>query len=277
MIVRIFDADPTRTLYLRTKFEKALAAKFAFIKRSILETMKQGIFTRDDAASPARFAFKTNAEKVEEFMQWLGELEKEQGLRITKKATGLSASTNPVWADIYIDTAYKQGIRRAKQEITKQGYKQDASQVAIEFAFASPIHAERVGMIYTRVYSDLQGITDEMDKQISRVLAEGLINGDGVDKIAKQMADRVDKIGATRAKMLARTEIVSAHHKANIAEYKAFGIKGVKVLAEVFVSGNNTCDECYAEQEKGARPIEEVENLIPIHVNCACVCLCVVD
>lgn len=277
MIVRIFDADPTRTLYLRSKFEKALAAKFAFIKKSIKETMALKVFTRDDAANPSRFAFKTNPQKVDEFMSWLYSLEKEQGLRITKRATGISASTNPVWADIYIDTAYKQGIRRARQEITKQGIKSDASQTAIELAFASPIHAERVGMIYTRVYSDLQGITDEMDKQISRVLAEGLINGEGIEQITRNMVDRVDKIGVTRARLLARTEVVSAHHKANIAEYKAFGIKGVKVLAEVLVSGNNTCDECYAEQEKGPRPIEEVENLIPLHPGCACVCIGVVD
>jgi hypothetical protein len=270
MIVRIFDADPTRTQYLRNKFEKDLVARFSRLKTLIRDALKSVRFN-DEKINPDRFLFRTKGEKVEEFMSWLRDNEAELGLRITRKTTGVSAVTNKVWADVYIDTAYKQGLRRARQELNKGKTRVDGSQMAIDMAFNSPVHAERVGMIYSRAYSDLDGITDEMDKQISRTLAQGIIEGKGTEQIKNDLIDRVDKIGINRARMLARTEIVAAHHAANMIEYRAYGIKGVSVLAEVLVSGNNTCDECYAEQEKGPRPLDEVETLIPIHVNCACV------
>ena len=56
---------------------------------------------------------------------------------------------------------------------------------AIETAFLGSVHADSVGAIYTRAYTDLVGITSAMDAEISRILATGLLVGDNPKIIAK--------------------------------------------------------------------------------------------
>lgn len=47
----------------------------------------------------------------------------------------------------------------------------------IDVIFNAPFYLERVGLVYTRTYTDLKGITDTMASQISRVLAQGMAEG----------------------------------------------------------------------------------------------------
>ena len=57
-----------------------------------------------------------------------------------------------------------------------------------------------------------------MSKQMSYILSESVAMGRGARETAKMLAGRVDKIGITRAKLLARTEIVETHNVAAINE-----------------------------------------------------------
>jgi SPP1 gp7 family putative phage head morphogenesis protein len=45
-----------------------------------------------------------------------------------------------------------------------------------------------------------------------------MIRGDNPKTVAKDMIGRVDSIGITRAKLIARTEIVEAHNQAHVVE-----------------------------------------------------------
>jgi len=137
-----------------------------------------------------------------------------------------------------------------------------------------------VGLIYTRTYRGLKGITDEMDKQISQVLAQGMAEGRNPNTIAKALADRVDKIGITRARILARTEVIRAHHTATIQEYKNWGVVGVKVLAEWVTAGDSrVCPDCLRMSRKdngfgkGIYTLDQIAGLIPLHPQCRCVAL----
>ena len=125
-------------------------------------------------------------------------------------------------------------------------------------------------MIYTRAFSDLDGITKTMDQKISRILAQGSGEGRAPLDIAKKINDRVKKIGITRSRLIARTEIISAHAEASLNAYEEAGIEGVEVEVEFTTAGDDVvCPECDVLSGKSFT-IAESRGVIPVHPNCRC-------
>jgi uncharacterized protein YidB (DUF937 family) len=199
-------------------------------------------------------------------MEWLRKQEDELILEIMPGFNVKSAAQS-AWSNSYIDTAYQKGIRDAANKMKKEGA--EIAPSWINSAFNRPVHADRLGLIYTRTFSDLDGITRVMDQQISRILAQGIGEGRGPLDIARELNERVDKIGITRARMLARTEIVSSHAEASINAYEEAGLEGVDVEAEI-LNGSDPCPECQALAENGPYTLSEARGLIPAHPNCVC-------
>lgn len=261
--------DPTRTLGIRRNFEADLFKRFRKLKGLIREALVKDNALTTNIVSEGAFDFPTSSGKVDAFMLWLREMEQRGDISI-RDVPGRGAIDNR-WANTYIDTAYKQGQRRARAEMRKQGI-----DVPAEGAFDQPIHADRIGMIYSRVYSELDGITAAMDQQISRVLAEGITNGDNPLDIARAINNRVDKIGIHRARLLARTEVIRAHHSANVQEYRNAGVDGVTVIAEFVTAGDSrVCPQCAALDGKEF-DLDQIERLIPLHPQCRCVAVPIV-
>ena len=112
-----------------------------------------------------------------------------------------------------------------------------------------------------------------MDKQISTILAQGMAEGQNPNILARRINDRVDKIGIVRAKILARTEVIRAHHTATIQEYMNWDVVGVKVLAEWSTAGDNrVCSLCKPLQGK-IYTLDEILPMIPRHPQCRCIAL----
>jgi SPP1 gp7 family putative phage head morphogenesis protein len=289
LINAVLQMDPTRTLTLRKKFVADVDKRFLALKKLITVSivlndcfgLKPRVtaptpFFIQAAAKPGQFAFDRSSAKVEGFMAWLAEQEAAGVLQMAQKSRIGGAVEQP-WTNIYIDTAYQRGIRRGRQELRNQGvdipgFGDKQLRDPIMTAFNQPIHADRVGLIYTRAYSDLKGITGVMDTQISRVLAQGIAERRGPRELARTINERVDAIGITRARTLARTEVIRAHHAANIQEYRNAGVEGVSVKAEWSTAGFNVCPICSALQGK-VFTLDEIEGMIPKHPNCRCVCL----
>ena len=290
VINNILQFDPTRTLTLRKAFVADIDRRFNALKRLIKTSMVDndcfGLvtpatpFSALAAATPGQFRFDRSAAKVEGFMAWLHEQEKAGLLELVQKSR-IGAPVEALWANIYIDTAYQRGIRRGREELRKQGvdiptFGDKQLRDPVIAAFNQPIHADRVGLIYSRVYSDLKGITSAMDTQISRVLAQGLAEGRNPREIARVINDRVDAIGIVRARALARTEVIRAHHAANVQEYRNAGIEGVTVMAEWSTAGFKVCPVCIDFAKKGPYTLDEIEFEIPKHPNCRCVAIPIV-
>lgn len=106
-----------------------------------------------------------------------------------------------------------------------------------------------------------------MDQQISRILAAGIGEGRGPYDIARQLNERVDKIGVTRSRMLARTEVINAHADASLNAYEEAGLEGVDVEAE-WLTAADACPECEEASNGGPYTISEARGLIPFHPNC---------
>lgn len=279
----ILKQDPTRTLSLRRSFEADVKRRFTQLKRDVIQAIviddvfglrKRNPVTLNQDLEPRQFEFMRTDAKIKAFMDWLKEMERKGILTTT---TSYGRIGEEPWTNTYIQSSYQRGMSRARQELKKAGYDVPEAQGFIPggqdpivAAFNSPFHADRVALAYTRTFSELQGITSAMDQQISRALAQGLAEGQSPYQIARTIVDRVDKIGLTRARMLARTEVVSAHHQATINEYEQWGVKGVSVLAEWLTAGFGVCPRCLALAARSPYTLQEIRGLIPVHANCRC-------
>lgn len=262
--------DPTRTLTLRQKFVADMARRFAELKRAIRKSIVDNdafALKANDAAGPGAFDFPRSADKVDAFMDWL-QAELDRGvLEVTRGAQRLITGSSR-WSDVYVRAAYGKGLQRAKTELQNIG----TPALDVTDAFRQPLHADRLGLMYTRTFEDLRGITQAMGQQIRRELTAGIAAGKGPMDIADAIIDRVDAIGLSRARTLARTEVIAAHHQANINSYESAGVQGVSVIAEFTTAKDNAvCEECQALEAEQYFTLEEARSLIPVHPNCRCV------
>lgn len=265
--------DPTQTTALRKRFEGEASRRFRRLKGRIrAELIEKDGFGL--ISNQGRFEFTRDDDKISAFMQWLEEAERDEILTVSR-GTPLSQAGRQAWTHLYVESAYQRGIAQAGRNLRKSGVRVEDR--FIDAAFNRPIHADRIGLIYVRAYQELEGITDAMNQQISRVLAEGLSQGLNPRDIARNLNNRVDKIGIARARVLARTEVISAHAEATLNAYKEAGVQGVSAQAEFATAGDDrVCEECES-LEGTVRPIDEARGLIPQHPNCRCAWLPVIE
>jgi SPP1 gp7 family putative phage head morphogenesis protein len=291
--------DPTRTTVLRNAFADAMEKRFnAFkriIKRAVADEDCFGLTNRiyvHDMYSPgnAAFAFPKSSDKLSMFEDWLQQ-QIDAGILSVTDMQQIGNGIEGAWTNRYILDSYKRGLMRGRYELQRAG----ADVPSIEqsggiFAMLNaPVSVDRVGLLYTRTFSELTGITAAMDQQISRILAQGLADGDGPILLAEKMLSAIDGTGmgtlaitdtlgrfipaARRAEMLARTEIIRAHHLATIQEYRNWNVHDVHVQAEWQTAGDDrVCPKCESMQGK-IFTLDEIEKLIPAHPLCRCCAL----
>lgn len=283
--------DPTRTTTLRRKYAQRLRAEFADINTQI----RRGVRDRDvfnlsnsnealaDPIPP--FQFDRDDRKAEAFVRWLRTAERNGVLEVID--TG---------SNTYIRSAYGRGLQHAAAELRKAGI--EVTEAQLSSTFALPVHEESLELLYTRNYQALQGITEEVDKQVSRILTDGFRQGWNPNKMAREITDRVDSIGKTRATTLARTEVINAHSEGTLNRYERAGVDEVTIRAEFSTAQDRrVCPLCRAREGKivtierarsetfqfeagedqpsslsGEYPIKP-----PIHPNCRCSWLPVVS
>jgi len=208
------------------------------------------------------------------------------------------------WTNKYILDSYKRGVIRSRYELQKAGFGIPSIDKTggIAISMATPFHIDRLGLLYSRAFSELKGITAQMDQQISRVLAEGIANGDNPRLLAKKLVSTINGIGRDklgldisytrispktgeeivvkyfmpaerRAEIMARTEVIRAHHQAMIQEYRNWALEGVYVKGEWKTAGDDrVCKKC-AELEGHVYTLDEIEPMIPYHPQCRCIAL----
>jgi SPP1 gp7 family putative phage head morphogenesis protein len=264
--------DPTRTLTLRARYEREMVRRFTELKRLIREVIdaEDGFGLKTNAP---KFTFPRDADKVSSFIEWLRK-QVDRGILGTRYGVPQKTAASQSWQNIYLESAYQKGLADAAGQVKKRGG--DVADDYMTAGFFRPVHADRAGLIYTRAYSDLKGITDAMDARMSRTLSQGLIEGRGVKAIARSLLDEVD-ISITRARTIARTEVIRAHAEASLNTYEQAGLESVIVEAEFATAQDNkVCPKCkaFSEQDTGLGPgiydLKKARGLIPVHPNCRC-------
>jgi len=280
--------DPTRTLTVRNRFARKMRVKFKKIDQEIYDAIvnKDVLGLKNPTtfqSRPRQFDFPSNEQKINSFIAWLDELINENLLTVTRTPGGEYR-----WTDMYVEDTYKRGLIRGRQEMRNAGMEIPSMQDTggIEASMSTPVNMGRVQILFVRAFENLKGITSQMSTQISRVLAQGLMDGDNPRRIAKKLHRVItgmgENLGVTdtlgryipaqrRAETLARTEIIRAHHKGMMQEFRSWGVHGVQVIAELKTAGDDrVCEVCMGLQGT-TYSLDEAENLIPVHANCRCI------
>ena len=313
--VNVDSIDPTRTLSLRSAWvrdsnrrfnELAATVKNAIVNQDVLG-LNEGTFAAFpgtfsvnllDTPPQGAFAFPRSEDKVKGFMRWLKRQE-QKGILEIETVSQIGGVNEAPWSNKYVRDSYKRGVLRARRELNKGGFANVPTIEAsggIDIVMGTPFHVDRLGLLYTRTFNELEGISNAMDREISRILAQGIADGDGPRLLARKMTAAINGTGLgdlsmreltgrpfmparRRAEILARTEVIRAHHVATIQEYKAWAVEGVIVVAEFVTAGDDrVCQQCNdlagnGPLPCGAYPLDVIEPMIPVHAQCRCIAL----
>lgn len=243
--------DPTRSITLRRRFSQDASRRYLNVRYGITSLLQNlasrpgGINVYDDPQGGISF----------------------EGILRQR----LQSEFNERFAVPYMTRGYVKGVRRAYLEAREAdevpvgpGSKFEFIQRVLESSQSN----RNTNELLQRVRIDLDAINEELIKQATNEVAEGIARGDSLQEISKAVKDRINKIGRTRSKTLAHTAIVRAHSEGQLDSFQALGVRELSVEVE-WMTARFPCPLCKAM--KGiVLPIEKTRGLIPRHPNCRC-------
>ncbi|MGM0409207.1 MAG: minor capsid protein [Bacillota bacterium] len=272
-----FKIDPTQTKTIRRRYSADCYKRFRKLKGRIREGiidldifgLTNRVMNKDLKANYdvpyQQFKFDTDAKKLDEFMSWLRNVERNE----------LEILDNSDWQQKYIRSSYQKANESARNYLNQTGINTPSG--GGSSIFAMPVHKDSVELLYSRNYKALDGITEAMNRDIGRELSKGFAQGKNPRQIASMLNKRVDKIGITRARTMARTEVVNAHAEATLNTYQQAGLKEVTAEVELSTAGDGrVCGICQG-LEGQTYSIDGARGVIPVHPNCRCAWLPVVE
>ena len=274
--------DPTHTTGIRLAFVRDVNRRFRALKKKIKAfVVDEDCFGFGAPKLMAGFSFVTDLEKINRFIEWLIEQEEAGVLELVYRGGRLSPTP---WSNLYVESAYRKGIQRAQSELKKIGYQPP---VPLDMAFSMPVHIDRLEMLFTRTFEDLKTVMSVTNRELrnlltdtlSERLAQGIAEGKNPNVVAAELVSdlngRIDAVGITRARMIARTETIRAHHQATIEEYlQASAEMEVEIQAELSTAGDSgVCAQCAALAAGGPYTLAEIRPMIPVHPHCRCIAI----
>lgn len=231
-----------------------------------------------------RWAGQSNPQKVKAFQQWLRD-QNNQWLRGTygSDLRGVPKPSMNQLMDEYIERGMRKGmgsafdgIKKSKAGREKLDFYKGTREQFLEDTFGRPVAREKVELMAAKSFTDLEGVTDDMDVRMTRALVDGLVQGKGPRDIARQMVKEVD-ITTTRAQGVAHDALMSVHAEGQLDAMEAMGMDEVGVQVEwstsglgVTAKGNlSPCRLC-AELEGVVLTISEARGMLPRHRWCKC-------
>ena len=235
------DKDPNQCLSVVVAWDREVKKRFNNLKQKIYQYIvknnKLGGKTptlKSDVTALASngYVYEYSNDQLKSFNSWLDTQVKAGILETEQRPFAGLTSSNSVWCDTYIQSAYQKGIAQARADLNAGGAKL-LDLGPVHAAFNKPIHADRVGLMYTRSFNGMAGVTEAMKSQMSNVLASSMAEGRSPYDIAYKLNDRVDKIGMTRSRLIARTEVTYTHNQATLNEFASLeGVVGEDILVQ---------------------------------------------
>ena len=227
--------------------------------------------------APYRFRFATSVEQIAQFQQWLS-----QRLYYHLLGTTLEQVERAWWKQ-YVEEGYRKGAGRAFDDVKKPLHKPDTwsermpwydgtRREFLESSFGRAVRVEKVKLLAGRVYTELKGVTEEMSKNITRSMTDGLVQGKSAWDIYKKMAEDAG-VSERRSMLIARTELTRVHAESQLDAMEEMGVEAVNVMVEWNTAGDlRVCKLCQP-LEGVVFKIQEARGLIPRHPACRCALL----
>ena len=268
----VLRVDPTRSVMLRRRFAVELRRRFARLKLKVVNLVLGedafGLKPRPTLLVNERWAYHSDNDKVRAFRDWL------------RTQIDQDISDEALWHR-YVQEGFAKGAARAFDDVRPKPFIHERAlfhdgekREFLRTSLGRPVAVEKVKLLVSRGFDDLDDVTGTMANRMVRHLADGLVQGKGPREIAREMAGDIDGIGYRRAETIARTEIIRAHAEGQIQALEDLGVEelGVQVewatsgLGETALGNPSPCELC-APMEGRVFTLEEARGLIPFHPN----------
>lgn len=255
--------NPTRTQTVEERYAQRLRGRYQHLNSLIREFVARrdvlGIGELTAASPPPSFEFSRDDQKIDGFREWLMQAQEEEVLGVIDRN-----------GNRYVRQAYTAGVRGANTDIRQADVGDPLSNVSAVLQL--PVHEQTLQVLYTRNFSELQGLTDEIGREVARELTQAIGEGTGPREAANRITDVIGRVedgtprGAqARATTIARTETLRARHIGAREQYKRHGVQKVEpILAPT------ACELCIQLAADAPYPVSEMGAHLPRHPNCRC-------
>lgn len=270
--------DPTLTYTLRRAFSARVKNAFGRLKSAVFQAIERedslGLLLDTLSKAPVRNAnwrFMSSPQKVEAFRRWLRQ-------QLTSLVAG--KSQEELWR-AYVEQGFRKGAGRAFDDAKvaeraisyggkeKLDFYNGTREDFLKSAFGRPVAVEKVKLLTGRAFDELNGVTEQMATRMTRVLADGLVQGKGPRDVARDLSNEID-IGRDRAEVIARTEIIRAHAEGQLEALDQLGVEEVGVAVEWATAGDDKVCELCEPLEGVVMKLDEARGMLPRHPNCRC-------
>lgn len=234
---------------------------------------------RETPVANTRWKYLDSQGKVKAFATWLrymNYLWMKGTYGSNQKAWPTKKPMEDLWKD-YINAGFAKGAGRSFDDVRKQtkGLKKSLDwyngnrEEFLRSSFAAPESVDKVKLLVSQGFSELEGVTKDAEIRLTRKLADGLVQGQHPKSIAKTIADDLD-ISRKRALRIAHTELIRAHAGGQLISLKRLGVEKVGVAVEWSTARDEkVCPLCKALAGI-VLSIDEAWGLIPRHPGCRC-------
>lgn len=259
---------PAKVKTVAKRLEGELAKRMRRVKGLVRETIATNDALRlgrdalqaDAYAAPVDdFRFTDNANKERAFRRWFSNALEDEFL---EPATEQQILDGEHYTATYVRSAYTGGVNHADRGLRDVGV--EVSDETVAATLQAPIHREQIRTLYRRQFSELEGLTDETGRVVSRTLSDSLASGEGPYDAARDLNDRIDAYGITNSRRTARTELARSYNHAATKRYEQHGVQKVDVLTY------NPCSQCKEIEAGAPYKVKESRGLLPAHPNCRC-------
>lgn len=251
---------------LQDEYRKELERRFRELRGVIRETVVENdalkLPARTNIEAEEDFEFEKNPAKQVAFdnrlQKWIDD-------GILEPVSEEQRKNGDHYTAYWVNAGYAAGLEFANQQLSEVGM-DVASPDEVRDLFRRPIHADELEILYTRNYAALEDITEDVDKSISTILTKAMRKGWNAQDAADKMTAEVEDIQRSRARTMARSEIMHAHNQSAFNRYREYGVEEVRILT------HDPCPICRPIGLGDPYPIGEVpKGGPPFHPNCVCV------
>lgn len=238
--------DPTQTLEIRRQFLREVRRRFRELRGLLRRVVGYdqdalGLATNasDEPPYEPPFEYTTTAQLTRKFQQWL---RSQIRAGILEPAGAQSIYNGTHWTATFVRASYERGWEMSTGRLTAQGYQLPNGQA--DNPLQLPVAESSLRRLYTRTYSNLQGITEDMADSIREELTLALAEGVNPREAADRITNEVRDIQNTRAETLARTETINAHSSAALDRFDRANVDGVAHGEWLAADDDRTCPVC---------------------------------
>ena len=247
------ELDPTRTTSIRRRLERR--------SNSLWRQLRGEARERLDAMD-----HPLTEDQRREYVRWFERRAFELLLEASPQQDAEDISA-PDWMRGPVDEAIEKGAERGASFVEAAGVALGIGAAAILLRDGG---RERIAEMRRRIVEETAGVIGATRQQVQRDLRDSPTKTAAMGAVS----DRMRKVGESRMRLIARTEIVRGANKGAMAVYEYAETDEIGVQAEmvnwVTAGDERVCDECESLAAGGPYKRSEAENMLPAHANCRC-------